>query len=155
MKDTELIRLMVGFIANSHDSGFIKKKAKECIEEITSRMDSEEEKRSPGLQRQYIEVDGDAIEVTTLGGSVQTDAKNAQETEQDAQSDEKPLLRSKDVVTKKPPGGGTAEVRHRKAESAPEGRLGSEEDRGRDEVLRGDDLQLHEEGRDQVNAVGR
>ena len=174
MKDTELIRLMTDFIVNSYDSGFIKKKAKECIDEVTNRMDSEEEKRGPTAWDQSGLPDGIVSPYHNIEPwqhapklaepeqnakkpeqSVQKCAKSAQKPEQSVQNDEKPLPRSKDAITEKPSGGGTAEVRHRKAEGAPESWLGSEEDRGRDEVLRGDDLQLHEEGRDQVNAVGR
>ena len=46
MKNTELIRLMADFVANSNNGTYVREKAKECIDQITEQMDREAEQKA-------------------------------------------------------------------------------------------------------------
>lgn len=134
MKDTEVIRILNDLAKDA--MGDLKKKICGHIDAILDRMEKEKRQQMDdlvdALRCAPIQAKNDAAAPKVE----RIPAENAQKPEQNVKS-----------PPEKPSGGGAGEDRHRKAAGAAEGRLGSEEDRGRDEVLRGDDLQLHEEGR--------
>ena len=140
MKNTRIIRILATIMMMSNESD-VKKFANDLIIEITKEMEHEAEQIDESIK--FIPPQKPPQDSRLIAKLIQDNQKP----ERNAQKDETRIQQPKSVIAEKQSGGGTAEVRHRKAESAPESRVASEEDRGRDEVLRGDDIQPHEEGR--------